>query len=127
MLSMVSPDYGKPGMPGYQGHISKHMSLGLNNQSGVGTPSDSPTGSEDGKDLQRIAAEERQNWTNNTAGVDMEVFNGQNEEMTHSTDDSAPTPVDHLVSRYTPTVSQLVMPSRSSNLSGGGSMLGVFL
>lgn len=93
------PDYLKPVVSGLSAsQFSKQLSLGLNNQ--PFSVSDSPTKSDDGRDPQS-SPEEMRTWAS-----EGDLYHGDMNKS-HPTDDSAPTPVDHIVSnRFTPTVSR---------------------
>lgn len=96
------PDYLKPMVSGFTSPaFSKQLSLGLRQPSPVSMMTESPTKSEDGKDG-TSSPEESRSWGN--AGEDM--YNGSEHGNMIQSDDSAPTPVDHIISaRFTPTVS----------------------
>lgn len=98
------PDYLKPVVSGFSSSaFSKQLSLGLAQNQSV---TESPTSSEDGKDQ---SPEEMRSWGNGGDGNDM-YRRIEHLDLAHHadlpSDDSAPTPVDHIVSsRFTPTVS----------------------
>lgn len=98
------PDYLKPVVSGFSSSaFSNQLSLGLAQNQSV---TESPTSSEDGKDQ---SPEEMRTWGNGGDGNDM-YRRIEHLDLAHHadlpSDDSAPTPVDHIVSsRFTPTVS----------------------
>jgi len=117
------PDYLKPVVSGIPPTgLSKQMSLGLEQNMNTA----SVTSSTEGKDRQLMrmnasTSDEVRNWTNSGNRHDQGYRSTDHHSMqvqSHPSDDSAPTPVDHIISSgYTPTVAR-----RAGNpfFTGGG-------